>query len=108
MLLFEPIQLALSIPTFVGSETSAVLEISVDPLFAEHCKKRYEGWSCEAGTKQGLYCDNTRRWTDSDYGIWICVGEEGTVRCVDKDLHVGGGHLVWVGFQLGLNIGCER
>ena len=40
--LFKPIQLALLVPTLVGSGTSAVPEITADPLPSEHREKRSE------------------------------------------------------------------
>ena len=39
MPLLEPIQLPLSVPALVGSGTSAVPEVPVDPLFPEHREK---------------------------------------------------------------------
>ena len=40
--LLETVQLPLSVPTLVGSRTSTVPEVQVDPLLSEHREKRGE------------------------------------------------------------------
>lgn len=42
--------------------------------------------------------DDAGGWSSPGDGVWIHIWEERTVHGVDKDLDVGGGHLVWVGF----------
>ena len=76
----------------------------MDPLFPEHCEERCEERSREAGVKQGLNGDNLGWRTSPSGGVQMCIWKERGVHGVDEDLHVSGGHFVWVGFQLGLDI----
>jgi len=48
--------------------------------------------------------DNLRRWADRGSGGWYYVGEGRSIHGMDEDVHVGGGELVGIGFQLGLGI----
>ena len=81
-----------------------VPEVQVDPLLPEHRKKRGEQRGREASVEQRLDGDDLGRRAGPGDGAGVGVGEEGIVHGVDQDSHVGGSHLVRVGFQLGLDI----
>jgi len=83
-----------------------VPEISVDPLLPEHREERGEERGRKAGVEQRLNGDDL--WRSGPCGwVWVRVGEEGIVQVVDQDPHIGGGHVIWIRFQLRLNIDYE-
>jgi len=74
--LLKSIQLSLPVAALIGRRTSAVPEISIDPLFTENCEKRGEGRGCEICVKQRLDGDDFGGRSCPDDGARVGVGEE--------------------------------
>ena len=104
----DPIQFPLSsLATFDGGSSHISRRISVQPLFAEHCKEGREKGSGETGVEDGLDLDYRVRRAGPLWEGGSVVSEGGIVDLVDEDTEESGSLVTRVGLELRLDIKDE-
>ena len=104
----DPVELALSIlAAFYGRPSHVGRRISVQPLFAEHCKEGREKGSGETGVEDGLDLDYRVRRAGPLCEGGSVVSAGGIVDLVDEDTEESGSLVTRVGLELRLDIKDE-